>query len=116
MFISNRIITPKFCSPVALRQLAEVAQSRDNSPMYSVYALYNKDAKKIYIGQTEDLQQRITLHNDKIFHNSYTSRYSGGWILIYEEEAEDRASALKRERQLKSYRGREFVRKYIPRN
>jgi predicted GIY-YIG superfamily endonuclease len=32
--------------------------------MFWVYVLYNKNAKKTYTGQTEDLELRISQHND----------------------------------------------------
>ncbi|KKR37796.1 hypothetical protein A2361_00285 [Candidatus Woesebacteria bacterium RIFOXYB1_FULL_40_26] len=83
--------------------------------MYYVYALFNRENNKIYIGQTENLEERIWLHNNKTFKNSYTSRFSGRWKLIYKEEFLSRKEALRREKQLKSCRGREFVKKYIPR-
>ncbi len=44
---------------------------------------------------------------------SYISRFDGEWSLIYKEEAVDRNSAIKREKQLKSYRGREFIKNLI---
>jgi putative endonuclease len=73
------------------------------------------DHKKIYIGQTKDLENRFQLHKKAIFKNSYTSRFSGHWVVIYTERAIDRTAALQREKQLKSYRGREFVKTHIPR-
>jgi putative endonuclease len=82
--------------------------------MFSIYALYNKDHNKLYIGQTKDIDARLNLHNTHEFENSYTARYSGKWEVIYKEEAADRQTALKREKQLKSYRGRMFVKKHIP--
>lgn len=45
----------------------------------------------------------------------YTSRYDGVWEVIYTESLEDISSVLKREKQLKSYRGREFIKTHIPR-
>ncbi|MCL4406248.1 MAG: GIY-YIG nuclease family protein [Patescibacteria group bacterium] len=81
---------------------------------YIVYAIFNKNHKKIYIGQTSDLIGRLKLHNNKIFDKSYTARYSGEWVLIYQEECMNRADALKREKQLKSFRGREFIKQHIP--
>ncbi len=81
---------------------------------YFVYAIYNQVHNKIYIGQTKNLQERLDLHNKKIFNNSYTSRYNGQWVLIYVEKAENRKSALIREKQLKSYQGRLFIKKFIP--
>jgi len=82
--------------------------------MFCVYAIYNKTYKKIYIGQTDNLKQRLNLHNQKIFKNCYTSRFDGEWILIYKEEYKTRKESLAREKQLKSFRGREYIKKYIP--
>jgi len=81
--------------------------------MYKVYAIYNKKHGKIYIGQTDNLDERLRLHREKVFVNSYTSRFDGDWSLIYSEEVVTRAGALKREKQLKSYRGREFIKTFI---
>ena len=102
-------------SPVALRQLAEVAQVPVvEINVYTVYAIYNKQNKKFYIGQTKDLVERIHLHNKKAF-RGYTSCFDGDWTLIYKEECGSRNEALQREKQLKSFRGREFIKKFIPR-
>src|SRR3990167_1119646 len=80
--------------------------------MYFVYAIYNKNAKKIYIGQTEDLEKRLKLHNEHIF-SSYTSRFRGKWELIYNESVATRPEALIREKQLKSHKGRGSLKIYI---
>jgi putative endonuclease len=82
--------------------------------MFYVYALYNKVHSKIYIGQTDNLEERLRLHKEKYFKTSYTAKLDGNWDLIYKEEHETRIEALKREKQLKSFRGREFVKKFIP--
>ena len=81
--------------------------------MYFVYALYNADNKKIYVGQTLDLTTRVYEHNNHVHSRSYTSRFSGEWKLFYQEEFSSREEALKRERQLKSYRGREFLKRQV---
>lgn len=81
--------------------------------MFIVYAVYNSKHDKIYIGQTIDLNERIKLHNDHYFTQSYTSRFDGEWRLIYSEQVVNRSQALIREKQLKSFEGREFIRKYI---
>ena len=83
--------------------------------MYMVYVIYNRKHDKVYIGQTEDLVRRLELHNSKIFHRSFSARFDGVWELIYQEKCETRVDALKREKQLKSYRGRQFTKQYIPR-
>ncbi len=81
--------------------------------MFTVYAVYNSKHNKIYIGQTIDIAERIKLHNDHSFKESYTSRFDGEWRLIYSEEVVSRNQALIREKQLKSFRGREFIKKQI---
>jgi putative endonuclease len=81
--------------------------------MFWIYAVYNEKHKKFYIGQTENLEQRLLLHNTAEFKNSYTSRFGGNWVLIYKESVQDRIDALKREKQLKSFRGREFIKNYM---
>ncbi|MEK7516268.1 MAG: GIY-YIG nuclease family protein [Patescibacteria group bacterium] len=82
--------------------------------MYNVYVIYNKKYGKVYIGQTRNLEERLNLHQEKQFVHSYTSRFDGEWVLIYTEHVLTRKDALIREKQLKSYQGRQFVRKYIP--
>jgi putative endonuclease len=81
--------------------------------MFIIYAIYNKNADKYYIGQTADIQKRLQEHNDHTF-QTYTSRFQGTWELIYKESVATRSEALVREKQLKSFRGREFIRSHIP--
>ena len=82
--------------------------------MFHVYVLKSQSTGKIYIGQTADIKERLSLHNTKKF-KGYTANFDGEWRLIYQEETSDRRAALLREKQLKSFRGREFVKKHIPR-
>lgn len=82
--------------------------------MYSIYAIYNQKHNKIYIGQTEDLEKRLEIHNGKGFKGSFTSRFDGKWILIYSEKIGTREKALAREKQLKSFKGRQFIKQHIP--
>ncbi len=81
--------------------------------MWTVYALYNSEEDKIYIGETKNLDQRLLEHNRKRGKH-FTAKYNGKWVLIYKEQVENRSRALIREKQLKSYRGREFIKQYIP--
>lgn len=81
--------------------------------MYQIYAVYNREAGKIYIGQTIDLKQRLKLDNEHTF-NGYTSRFPGKWELIYNESVATRQEALVREKQLKSHKGRDSLKSHIP--
>ncbi len=77
-----------------------------------VYALYNSEAGKIYIGQTNNIERRLREHNEKLG-NHFTAKVKGEWKLIYKEELSSRVEALKREKQLKSYKGRQFIKNLI---
>ena len=79
---------------------------------YNVYVIYNKQNNKIYIGQTINLATRLKQHNDSSF-RKFTSRFSGEWILIYKEVFINRSQAIVREKQLKSYQGRKFIKDKI---
>ncbi len=81
--------------------------------MFWVYTIYNQLNDKIYIGQTRDLAKRLSEHNQKRG-NHYTAMFEGEWKLIYTESVTTRLEAVKRERQLKSQKGREFVKSNIP--
>lgn len=77
-----------------------------------IYVLYNYSARKIYIGQTNNIERRLVEHNNKLG-NHYTSKFSGLWKLVYREVFSTRKEAIIRERQLKSYKGRQFIKKLI---
>ena len=78
--------------------------------MYFVYVLANPD-DRIYIGQTADLSRRLQQHNDPDNQlTKHTKKYCGPWRLVHAESLETRAQAMRREKQLKSSRGRTWLR------
>jgi len=79
--------------------------------MYFVYVLYSKAFDKIYIGSSSNVNARLESHND-YRNKGYTSRYRP-WIVIYQEKCESKHDALIRERQLKTAKGREFIKTII---
>lgn len=84
--------------------------------MYFVYAIYNSKHQKMYIGETDDLVERLAAHNDHHFITSFTARFDGSWQLVYKEQVANRQEARKREKQLKSYRGRQFIKQLVAAN
>ena len=80
--------------------------------MYFVYVLYSLEYDKIYIGFTSDLKARLTGHNHPQNHG-WTARYQP-WKLIYQEEYGTKKEAMKREQQLKSAQGRQFIKSLLP--
>ena len=79
----------------------------NHSAMYYTYVLYAENYHKIYIGQTANLKQRLKTHNS-IENDGWTARYQP-WVLIYSEQFETRAEAMRREKALKSAKGRAFI-------
>lgn len=79
--------------------------------MFYVYAVQNEQTGKIYIGQTADLERRLKRHNQELStkKSSFTTKHLGNWKYIYIEECNDRPSALLREKQLKTAKGRGFI-------
>jgi putative endonuclease len=78
-------------------------------PFYVVYILYSAKLRKTYVGMTSNLEARVMSHNIGL--KGWTVR-GRPWILIYSEQHSTKSYALKREKELKTGRGREFI-KYI---
>jgi len=79
--------------------------------MFTTYVLYSEKHDKIYIGYTSNLHQRLISHNE-LSTKGWTIKFRP-WKLIYKEEYETKSEAMKREKQLKSYKGRTFIRDLI---
>ena len=79
--------------------------------MYTVYVLYSENYDKIYIGFTSNLEQRFLSHNE-LSKKGYTVKFRP-WKIVYTEEFDDKKDALKREKELKTSRGRNYIRKEI---
>ncbi|WDF56385.1 GIY-YIG nuclease family protein [Mucilaginibacter sp. KACC 22063] len=76
--------------------------------MFTVYVLHSPAYDKIYVGYTSDLNNRMLSHNE-LATKGYTIKYRP-WNLIYIEEFSTKTEALIREKQLKSSKGRAFIR------
>jgi len=79
--------------------------------LFTVYALYSVNHDKIYIGFTSNLTARLAAHHaerGKGFTHAYRP-----WKVVHTEHFESKAEAQKREKQLKSSRGRTFIRDII---
>ena len=79
--------------------------------MYSTYVLYSPGFNKIYIGFSSELTNRLMAHNDSR-NTGWSSRYQP-WELLYSEEYTTKAEAMKREKQLKTCKGRESIHEMV---
>ncbi|HEV8514311.1 MAG TPA: GIY-YIG nuclease family protein [Cyclobacteriaceae bacterium] len=75
--------------------------------MFTVYVLYSASFNKIYIGYTSNLDERMLSHNS-LGKKGYTLKFRP-WSLMYREEFAAKADAIRREKELKSAKGRRFI-------
>jgi putative endonuclease len=80
--------------------------------MYFVYVLENQVSHRHYAGSTADLAQRIVQHNQGL---TKSTKNRGPWKLIHQEGFPTRALAMRREKFLKSGKGREELKRFLDR-
>ena len=70
---------------------------------YYVYIIYSLSRDKYYIGQTENIEQRVTQHR--------TGKNMGAtdWEIKYKEKYDNRPDAVKREQQIKRKKSRNYI-------
>jgi len=81
--------------------------------MYFTYVLQSATSNKIYIGQTNNLHDRIRRHNNS--RNIYT-KHKRPWELIFSREFQSRTDAVKIEKRLKSFKNKDYLLKWIKEN
>lgn len=79
------------------------------SNMNFVYILQS-ESEKYYVGSTSDVEKRLYYHHSG---KNRSTKNKGPWKLIYIEAYEDKQSALKREKQIKSYKGGNAFKKLL---
>ena len=72
------------------------------------YIIYSKKLDKYYVGETEDINQRIVLHNTGFFSNSYTSK-ANDWVLFHSIACETRVQSRAIETHLKKMKSRKYI-------
>ncbi len=81
--------------------------------MYYVYILEATKSKRYYIGQTNNLLERVKRHNEG--RNMSTKAYLP-WELKWWKEFETRSEAVRTERELKSIKKREGLENFVRMN
>ncbi|OGF44785.1 MAG: hypothetical protein A2452_08925 [Candidatus Firestonebacteria bacterium RIFOXYC2_FULL_39_67] len=74
--------------------------------MYTVYVLLSKKDGKTYTGCTNNIERRISDHNNG---KEIATKGRKPFIMIYSETYPDLSSARKREIYLKTGKGKEFI-------
>ncbi|QDP84323.1 GIY-YIG nuclease family protein [Chryseobacterium sp. SNU WT5] len=73
-----------------------------------VYILILNSSKSFYIGETEDMEQRLVQHNAHFFKNSYTQKHSD-WEIYHLIHCENRTQARKIEHHIKKMKSRKYI-------
>ena len=67
--------------------------------MFQVYILRSRSLQQHYVGQTNDLEDRLTRHNAG---RSPSTKRGIPWLLVWNKEFQTRSEAVRLERQIKS--------------
>jgi len=81
--------------------------------MYWTYILKSLKDRKYYIGYTNDIERRLEDHNRG---KSQSVKHRGPFEVIFKEAHNSRIAAIKREKQIKSYKGGEAFKKLVGQN
>jgi putative endonuclease len=79
-------------------------------PVFYLYILQSEATGRFYIGQTQDVPERLAYHNANY---SKSLKNRGPWRLVYAEQYKSRREAVLRERQLKSWKDRRMIEKLL---
>ncbi|WP_286951358.1 GIY-YIG nuclease family protein, partial [Mesonia sp.] len=71
--------------------------------VWYIYIMTNKPNGVLYIGVTDNLEERVKEHKLKVYPKSFTARYNCD-KLVYLEEIENGVEAAKREKQFKKWK------------
>ena len=75
-----------------------------------VYILQSEKDHKYYIGSTSNVEKRLLYHNKGL---QRSTKHRIPFKLIYTEELPDKTLALKREKQIKNYKGGNAFKKLV---
>ena len=73
---------------------------------YWVYILQSESTGRYYVGQTNNLTDRVARHNSG---RTDSNRGRGPWRLLYQEQFATRQTAVARERAMKARKSRTYL-------
>ncbi len=77
---------------------------------FAVYILFSEKFNQFYIGHTSNLNTRLIEHNTQV---SKSTKKANDWKIVYQEFFQDRASAMRRETEIKRKKSRIYIQKLI---
>ena len=73
---------------------------------YYVYIIESQVDGRYYVGSTRNLDERLERHNQG---RSVYTRARGPWKLVHAERHPDRSSAVKREKEIKGRKSKDYI-------
>ncbi len=71
-----------------------------------MYIIYSVSLDQFYIGQTQNLEDRLFRHNNS---GSKSTKKAKDWVLKYTESFLTRSEAVQRESQIKKMKSRSYI-------
>jgi len=83
--------------------------------MNCTYVLFSPSTGRYYIGQTQNVAQRLKFHSEG---STQTTAQAADWQLVFLEHTTNRAAAMALESKIKSAKSKKSIQRYIddPRN
>jgi putative endonuclease len=79
-------------------------------PVYYLYILQSESTGRFYIGQTQNVPERLVYHNANY---SKSLKNRGPWRLVFTQQFRTRSEAVRRERQIKLWKDRRMIEKLL---
>jgi len=80
--------------------------------MHYLYILYSKTLNRFYVGETQNIDKRIILHNSRYFKKAFTKSASD-WKVVLGKKCNIREEAMYLESFIKRMKSKKFIEKVI---
>ena len=77
---------------------------------YYVYILYSETINQYYVGQTQNIEERLQQHRNS---RSKSTKKASDWVLVYSEVFAFRADSVNRESEIKKKKSRKYIENLI---
>jgi putative endonuclease len=77
---------------------------------YYVYILYSETINQYYVGQTQNVEERLQQHRNS---RSKSTKKASDWVLVYSEVFAFRTDAVNRESEIKKKKSRKYIENLI---
>ena len=81
-----------------------------NDMVFFVYVLQSETTGRFYVGQTQNLEERVVYHNANY---SRALKNRGPWKIVHTEQYATRSEAVRREGYIKRQKDRRFIERLV---